>query len=324
MYKPVDKDEVLRLVKQKGPVIPIHLRKDLNTDTVLIGAILSQLVAEGKIKVSRVKIGGSPTYYAVGDDAKLVDFMKHLNEKDRRAAEMLQEKKVLKDSEQDPLIRVCLRNIKDYAKELEVEIKGNKEVYWKWFLTSAEEAQEIISGKVNPKKIVPKEEPKPVKAPEVKKEEPVVEKKKEEKPVEVKKAKPVKEKSQKEERPALKPVEIQKTLAKPNLLLDQEKDDFFTQVRKFLEANDTGIIDYKIVKKGEIDLTIIVPTKLGAQEYFCKAKNKKKIAEGDLSSAYLQGQGTKLPIVFLSPGELNKKAKEMLSKEFKGMVVKQI
>ena len=40
--------------------------------------------------------------------------------------------------------------------------------------------------------------------------------------------------------------------------------------------------------------------------------------------AFVQAQLSKLPALFLSTGSLSKKAKEMLGKEFKGMVVKQI
>jgi hypothetical protein len=350
MYKPISKDEVLRLVRQKGPVIPIHLRKDLNTDTILIGAVLSQLVAEGKVLVSKVKIGGSPTYYVPESEAKLVDLMKYLNEKDRRAAELLREKKIIKDSDQDPLTRVCLRNIKDYAKPLEVNIKGRKDIYWKWYLLKTSDAEAMLIKELKPQKekLVVKEEEAPAKrvetAPESQKievqeeKQPEAEKQKEESkeekktPKEESKEKEIKKKEQpqtKKEEKAEKPKhvkheEIQKVLAKPKILLDEEKDSFFNQVRSYLEESEVAIKDYNIIKKAEIDLFILVPTKLGVQEYFCKAKNKKRISEGDLSSAYLQGQGTKLPIVFLSPGELNKKTKEMLQKEFKGMVVKQI
>jgi hypothetical protein len=43
-----------------------------------------------------------------------------------------------------------------------------------------------------------------------------------------------------------------------------------------------------------------------------------------MAAAFVQGQLRKLPTLLLSTGTLSKKAKEMLGKEFKGMVVKQI
>ena len=52
-----------------------------------------------------------------------------------------------------------------------------------------------------------------------------------------------------------------------------------------------------------------------------KAMSKKKIDHADLALAFVQGQLKKLPILFLTAGELTKKAKEMLQKDFKGMNV---
>jgi len=39
---------------------------------------------------------------------------------------------------------------------------------------------------------------------------------------------------------------------------------------------------------------------------------------------YIQAQSKKLPVLFLTTGNVTKKAEEMLNKEFKGMQVKKI
>jgi hypothetical protein len=272
--------------------------------------------------------------------------IKYLNEKDRRTADLLQQKKILKDSEQTPLVRVSLRSIKDFAKPLEVNIKGQKEIYWKWYIIPAQEAEQLImkkeklstapevkkeetpSAKPLPKTIPPSasiaqpidkqfEKETVVAKPELKDEK----EKAQAPPVSPKEKKP---KQKKEVIKEEKPQEIQTALSKSSNLMDLEKDAFFKQVRAYLEKNDISIIDYKIIKKSEIDLFVSIPSRIGSQEYYCKAKSKKKINDGDLSSAYMQGQSSKLPILFLTPGDLSKKAKEMLSKEFKGMTVKTI
>ncbi|MBI5397830.1 hypothetical protein HZB03_00035, partial [Candidatus Woesearchaeota archaeon] len=46
--------------------------------------------------------------------------------------------------------------------------------------------------------------------------------------------------------------------------------------------------------------------------------------DGDLSSAYVQGQIKKLPVLFLTTGELSKKAEDLASREFKSMFIKRI
>lgn len=324
MYQMIKKDVLLDVVERRGPIIPIHIKKELGaSDSIIIGAILSELISEGKVNITSAKVGGSPAYYTPGTEARLVEMIKHLNEKDRRTAELLQQRKILKDDDQSPLERVSLRNIKDFAKPLEVNIKGRKEIYWKWYQLDAKEAEQLIMGQ---EKMLKPEQPKPAEKPLLKHEEKPVEKprqelKKEEAPAP---AALKKKREKKEESKGPKAEEIQRTLGKSSSLMDLEKDVFFRQVRAYLEKNEISIIDYKIIKKTEIDLMISIPSRIGSQEYYCKAKSKKKISDGDLSSAYIQGQASKLPILFLTPGELTKKAKEMLAKEFKGMTVKTI
>jgi len=88
---------------------------------------------------------------------------------------------------------------------------------------------------------------------------------------------------------------------------------YFSRNKIIIKSSET------IKKNSEFDFILEVPSGIGKMEYYCKVKNKKRINEGDLSSAYIQGQMKKLPVVFLTKGELTKRAKEMLSKEFKNI-----
>lgn len=330
----ISKDAVLRIVQQKGPVIPNDIRKEMGGENMLISAVLSELASEGKVKITNTKIGGSPAYYTVGTEFRLQNLMKYLNTKDRETAEYLRLKKVLKDSELTPLLRVSLRNIRDFAKPLEVTVKGVKEIYWKWYLLPTPEAEKLILKDVKPAKKIEAPVIKAtvreelakveVKKAEVKKEEIRKEeaKKLEIKP-EIKKEKPVvavaiTKKEEKKE-------EMQKPLALSTEELEKEKDSFFKKALQYFTENDIQVIEYKIVrKKSDIDFIIAVPSRIGGQEYYCKAKHKKKINDGDLSSAYIQSQAKRLPIIFITTGDLTKKAREMLAKDFKGMIVKRI
>jgi hypothetical protein len=324
----LNKDAVLKVVQMKGPVIPNDVRKELGGENLIIGAILSELSSEGKVKVTNTKVGGTPAYYCSGSEAKLINMIKYLNEKDRGTAEILKQKKVLKDSELTPLLRVSLRNIKDFARPLEVNVKGQKEIYWKWYLTPIQEAEQIIFKKVKPAFKPEIKAPEPV--PVAKKEEIVEAPKQAEPIIEVQKSKEkIKEKKEKEIKPLVaagaRKEETQKELGIPTEELEREKDVFFKKVWEYFKTNDIQIIDYKIIrKKSEIEFTIAVPSRIGSQEYYCKAKGKAKVNDGDLSTVYVQGQAKKLPVIFITTGELTKKAKDMLSRDFKGMVVKRI
>jgi len=59
-------------------------------------------------------------------------------------------------------------------------------------------------------------------------------------------------------------------------------------------------------------------------DFYCKARNKKRCNEADLSTAFVQGELRKLPVIFLTTGDLTKKAKELLSKEFKNIIINKI
>lgn len=309
----VNKEDILKIVQMKGPIIPNELRKIIKAgDTILLGAVLVELKEAGKVKVTNTKVGSGPAYYTPGTEPRLQNLMKYLNEKDRKTAELLQQKKILKDSDLSPLVRVSLRSIRDFAKPLEVSIKGQREIYWKWYMTPTKEAEQIILSRVKPERKVSKVPVKKLeeKKPEIRKETSLLARKAREE-----------EKEIKEE----KREEVQQELGIPPEDLEREKDPFFRKIWSYCKSNDIQIIEFKVIrKKSDIEFTLAVPSRIGSQEYFCKAKKKKKVNDGDLSSAYVQGQAKKLPVIFITSGELTKKAKEMLSKDFKGMIVKKI
>lgn len=301
------RERILNLVKS-GPVQPTNLGKVLNTNSLLASAMLSEMASKGLLKISSLKVGSSPLYYFPEHPEHLLDYMQHLNEKDRKTADLLKEKKVLRDSDLSPLQKVCARNIKDFALPLEVTIGESKEVFWKWFLLSDDDASDLIKQmlesepveketkeeKVEPKekKVVP-EKPKAKPKKELPEEEPVV------------------SELQKIEEPqqSIKPVFV------------DMGDPFLKKVKSFLENSSIIIHEVNTIKKKtEFDLVIEIPSPVGNLFYFCKAKNSKRISNADLSSAYVQGQLKKLPVVFLSPGMLTKPA-QVFMKDLKGLTV---
>ncbi|MFC1753764.1 cell envelope integrity protein TolA [Thermoproteota archaeon] len=338
--------KVLQLVKIKGPVIPSQINKEIEVDVMMGSAILSELVDKGQLKISNIKIGSSPLYYASGQESKLLQFISHLNPKDRDTVELLRQKKILKDKNLEPLRRVSLRQIKDFAVPLNVTINNEAILFWKWYLISNEEAGNLIRPMLQ--KGMPK----------VQKPQPPVQKKTEEteKPVQ-KQTEQNQIESVKKEQAKQKQAEMQKQSqearinadaqnikkemqskldapsergAKPEDKQEQKsieipKDRFFRKINKYLEENNISIIDYKINRKeSDIELTVKIPSSVGSLTYFCKAKNKKKFNDGDLSSVFIEGQRKKMPILFLVTGDLTKKAKEVLESEFKNMSVKRL
>ncbi|MFC2134749.1 hypothetical protein ACFLTH_09045, partial [Bacteroidota bacterium] len=170
-------------------------------------------------------------------------------------------------------------------------VRGEKELFWKWYLTPKEEVETLIRKEFAG---LPKQAP--------------------EKEVQETRPKTVKEEVKTEEKKEVIKEEKPRT----------DKEGFVKQIYGYFEEKNIEIVEEISKKKSEIELRILIPSNVGQMEYYCKAKSKKKCNDGDLSSAYIKGQSLKLPVLFITIGEITKKAKEMLSKDFKGMMVKQI
>ena len=102
-----------------------------------------------------------------------------------------------------------------------------------------------------------------------------------------------------------------------------DKDQFNSRLIDFFRKHNIEVVEQQIVKKGtETDFIIKIPSPVGQLLYYCKAKNKKRCSETDLSSAFATGQLKKLPVLFVATGELTKKGNEFLSNEFQGITAK--
>jgi len=282
------RDKIIEFIRLKGPILPVQIAKEIGSNILMASAHLSELTATKKLKVSNVKFGSSPLYYLPGQEPRLQQFSSNLQEKEKRAYDLLGQKKILRDSELEPLMRVAMRAIKDFAVPLQVDHQGSKDIFWKWFLLSAQEAETIIKSQLKPIKTETPQAEAPAK--EIQKTIKEIEKK---------------EIPKKEETPV--------------------KDSFFNEIQDYFNKNKINTIEKNIIRKNsEITFIVDVPSTVGSLRYFCVAKSKKRINDGDLSSAYIQAQSKKLPVLFLTKGELTKNAKEILEKEFKGMSINKI
>lgn len=320
-------EKAIAFVQEQGPVLPVQLVKILGGNTMLSGAVLAQLVSERKIMVSSAKIGGSSVYYVQGQEPKLAMLFQYLNEKDKQTYELLQKQKILRDSEQTTLLRFSLRQLKDFAKPLEVTMGDVQELFWKWYLVSDEEATELIRTYVAmtapfteqknglqktevthqnntvSSQMIQENSQKQVAQKEV--QQPVLK--------EIKESVKRREKTQKsmEEK---KDAQTHIPLAN----LEDVKDSFVQEIRAFFRKKEIVVLSFNHIKQNtETDFILSVPTAVGNVQYYCKAKNKQKLLEGDLHSAFSQGQIHKLPVLLISNGEVTKKAKELLEKELK-------
>ncbi len=282
-----DLDKIVEFIRVRGPIIPVQAAKEIGTNILMASAMLSQLSSNGTVKVSSLKVGGSPFYYLSGQEMRLQSFSQHLPEKSKRVYDVLQAKKILKDSEQDPLTRTILRQLKDFAKPLSATTGPATELFWKWYLTPGEEASALIKHMLG------------------------IEEKKE-----IQEARPEEEKKEKQEELPVKKEEPKKE--KPTARKKQpEKDNFSEHLGRYFSRNTIGVVEQHILRKNiEIDFILEVPSAVGKITYYCKARNKKLITESDLSSTYGKSQLKKLPALLITTGSLNKKALQSAENDY--------
>ena len=319
-----NRERILGLAKV-GPVLPMQVAKALNTDSLMASAMLSELVTNNKLKVSKLKVGSSPLYYIPEEKAKLADYIHQLNDKEQKAVKFLQEKLVLREKDLDPLTRVCLKNAKDFAYPLEVVFESHTELFWKWFLVTDQEAETkiktLLSGKEEPKQIEKIAEPELIAKPKKKTKEPkakstdkqahLPEQKTENKEQKIESSKIEKEEAEEVKE---KPVKEKKPLSLIN--------PFAQKLEAFMKQNNITISEQISSKKNEFELIVEVPSSVGMISHYCSAKSK-KITDAEVSQAFVQGQLRKLPVLLLVDGETTKKAEEILG-SLKGIVKKDI
>jgi hypothetical protein len=111
-------------------------------------AFMSELVGEQKLKLSNMKVGGSPLYYIQGQEEQLQKFTEYLNHKEKEAFKLLKQSEILEDANQEPAIRVALRSIKDFAVPIKIIDQGQEKIFWKIHTLPNDKAKELIEEKI--------------------------------------------------------------------------------------------------------------------------------------------------------------------------------
>src|SRR3989338_2436161 len=141
-----NREKIIAAIKLNGPVIPMQIAKVISSDSIVASAHLSELVSAKMVRISHVKHGSSPLYYLSGQEPMLQNFASNLHEKEKKTYDLLKEQHVLRDVVQDPLVRVTLREIKDFAIPVQVNYESKSELFWKWYLLPNEDAEKRIKG----------------------------------------------------------------------------------------------------------------------------------------------------------------------------------
>ena len=329
MQNIVDKKTiVVESIKREGPSLPNAVSKQVSLSLLFTSALLSEMVADKTLKISYLKIGGSPLYYLAGQEDKLEKFINYLNAQEKESFELIKERRIIQEEVLDPVHRVAMKSIKDFASPLTVYADGKQRTFWRLYAVPIEEAQKIIEGLIDVEKNgYKKEEIKP------KEEEKIEQVKQEVKEIVEKKTRMRKPKSiepstgqlievqpqQLQVQQAQMPVQEgqlqvqQQTIQqitkpkKANPKLEQLKE----KVKQWLHNKHIELLQEN--EDEEALFIVFTPSTVGNLKFLIVVNEKKKISEADLSIAYQKGVQYKMPVMFLVKGELNKKAQEYLN-----------
>lgn len=142
--------KILEIIRSKGPIIPSQIAKETKESLLFSSARLAELLSSKHLKISHIKIGGSPLYYLAGQESRLQEFSTYLKGPEKDAFMLLQQQQIIDETAQEPVVRVALRNMKDFAIPLEVIYNNEKKIFWKWYLLSSDAVQEKIRQHLNP------------------------------------------------------------------------------------------------------------------------------------------------------------------------------
>ncbi|MDO8556633.1 MAG: hypothetical protein Q7R96_05675 [Nanoarchaeota archaeon] len=286
------KFNVYETVKRKGPVVPAQISKDVGRDTFFVGAILSDLLREKKVLFSKAKIGGSSVYYVAGQESKLDILFNYLPMKEKEAFTLLKKYQFVRDTELEPSIRVALRNLKDFAIPLNVNAAGTQELFWKWHLLSDADAEKLLY-----ERYLPQQPEAPQQLPETTLQ-----------PLQKTPEHPV---------PLPLTTEPQKKKTKPG-----GPDLFEQQLAVYFTNKNITPLNHAVIKKNKThDYTIQLPTPVGTVLAYAYADNKKKVNDEDLTHAYNQASMRKLPLLYITPGNLSKKTQQFKEQHLPGITI---
>jgi hypothetical protein len=289
------RQRILNLMKIRGPCLPIHISKEVNTSLLLAGAFLSQLASDKTIKISYLKVGGSPLYFLPGQEAMLENFTGFIKGKEKEAYTLIKENRVLEDSSLDPAIRVAIRGLKDFVIPIKVDSKDS--LFWRYYTTSEEEAKPMIQNLIE--KPIAEKRVEPVQILEIK-------------PIPIIEA-PVQEM---QIQPPLSLLQVtpeleikQEAEMKPEIAKRREKiPPFLEQIKSMLLGKNIELVSIEKSGKKEALLRI----KENGKESLLYALDKKKVDESDVLKAYKKATLLNLPYTIFSKGETSKKLNEKI------------
>lgn len=308
------KDLIISFIRARGPSLPVHIARDVKLSPLFAAAFLSELYGEGKVRMSALKVGSSSLYYLNEQEAQLENFTEHLNQREKEAFALLKAQQLLDDEALEPVTRVALRSLRDFAMPLKFTHDEKPRLFWRHFLLSEEDAQQRIARLLEPeaRKLAASALSTPntstattssSAAPLFATELPAQSAPKQH--VRTPRRAPIQKPT------PLITLPLPATTGSASPKKNEPQFPFAKAVHEHLKKRDITMLEIREESKKELRALVSLATPLGPQRFLLIAKDKKRLKGDELLHALQEAHAEKLPALVLA-GDVEKKALSLL------------
>lgn len=295
------KQQIVDFIKRKGPSMPVEIAVGTGINSIIVSAIISDMVPKKQVLMSNKRIGSSHVYFLQDQrDRMRVKIFQLLDEDEKKAVEDIEKRRVILSSD---IPEAEIIGYKDFL----VEFTFGGEKAWHWFELDSSDALSELKSRLDAKKKLTEEKP--------------PEKKEEQSPPE---RPPLKEEAKKPQAPQKKePAKREAPPPAEKPLPKKQKSGYSDTVKSWIEEAGAKILSVReVTPNTEYEIDAQLPTPFGSQNYLVLVLNypKKKIGVEDLSRAFSRVMQQKTPVVLVSPTGFAKSAESFWKKEYSGLI----
>lgn len=302
------KNMILTYLQQHGPSLPVEVSSDMEEDSLIVSAMLSELAHQKLLIHSRMRIG-SVSLYALPSQADALrerlrrEFMQ---EPAHGAIARLEREHLIMEDEARGPERKSFDTAPDFAEPLRIRVEGREVLCWAWHGLTDEEVRTLVERKLMP--VVEGSEapgPQPTAPP----------------PTPAQTTLPV---QQPAPRPEPAPAPVPEPAPPP-----QKKGDpgevplSAAPLLSQLKGWGLDVLSLEEERKGSAYGGLVcAATPAGVQTYILRYRNlKKQVGPTDLMEAYVQGVESKTPVLFISASGFSDKARKYHQENFPNFIL---
>ncbi|MDP7079894.1 MAG: hypothetical protein QF415_08395 [Candidatus Undinarchaeales archaeon] len=296
------KDMILTYLQQHGPSLPVEVSSDMEEDSLIVSAMLSELTHQKLLIHSRMHIGSVSLYALPSQADALRERLRSefIQEPAQGAIARLEREHLIMEDEARGPERKAFDTAPDFAEPLRIRVEGREVLCWAWHGLTDDEVRTLVERKLMPAVDEPK-------APEPQLTAPV--------PAPAQTTLPV---QRPPPRPGLAPAPPPPKEGAPGEVTPSAAPLF-----SLLKGWGLDVLSLEEERKGTAYGGLVgAATPAGVQTYILRYRNlKKQVGPTDLMEAYVQGVESKTPVLFISASGFSDKARKYHQENFPNFIL---